>query len=999
MKRIFPILCFFHLARVIAQKPYFQQQVDTKIVVALNDTHHVLRGQCDLTYHNNAPEALTFIWIHLWANAYASKTTAFAEQQLRNGETEFYFTPPSKMGYIRDLNFTVDGKSVEIEPHPIHADIIKLKLKTPLPTGATCTISTPFKIKIPQYVSRLGHQGQSYQISQWFPKPAVLDVKGWHPMPYLGQGEFYSEFGDYDVSITLPENYVVAATGELQNESEKIFLNQKVENANQLIAQFKNKPFVVSDTFPKSSARLKTIQYKATKIHDFAWFADKRFQVQRSNVLLKKGQKVATWVLFTHERSDLWQNAIEYVDKAVRFRSEVLGEYPYAHATALHNHTPSSGMEYPMITLLGYMDNAKNLEQTIEHEVGHNWFYGILANNEREHAWMDEGLNSYYDRRYNKLYQIEDRISDFAPAFMAKKTDYTGNELVHLYLEHRLRTQPPAIPSEDMTNLNYWMGAYDKPAMAFGVLEKYLGTPLMDKAMQTYYEKWKFKHPQPADLRAILENVSGKNLSWLFDDLLGTTKRVDYALKKVENSGDSMLLTIHNKGQVAVPFEIGMLKNNQLKYQKWVDGSLEIQKIALPKMDIDQIVLDPNHDLYDTDRQNNTITPESGRLETIQWRFLTGFDNSRRTNIYLSPVLGYNPTDGTMIGMAFYNNTQPQHRLEYALTPMISFRTGLKLRIAHLKYYMYAGKVQIMPELNLKRFSSDYRPVPEILSYYTKLEPIISVLWQMSPQSTWTHRAQLRSNLIRESDYRYRIGTRYNEYITIHDFTYSLEKKYVLANTLLKVNFEQQSYDVSDSYLKAGLEWRQTWMYERGKNIHFRMYAGKFLQNTQRNSSNYLSIARGSMGLSGQNFNDYRYDDYFLGRNQTNGFYEQQINPNSEGGMKFGLGSQHPTVGFTNDYLLAFNLKVDMPKIPFLRPYFDLGYAHNASPIVSVEDGWLATGGLALELGDYVGIYCPLYHSKTLKNRLSSNYLNQIFFKIDFQKANPIQLIRNLLDL
>jgi hypothetical protein len=378
---------------------------------------------------------------------------------------------------------------------------------------------------------------------------------------------------------------------------------------------------------------------------------------------------------------------------------------------------------------------------------------------------------------------------------------------------------------------------------------------------------------------------------------------------------------------------------------------------------------------------------------------LTGFDHSRKSNLYFSPFIGYNAIDGNMLGLAFYNNTQPRHRFEYLIAPMYGFNSKYRAGVVHFKYFMDFRPVQIIPELNIKQFSYDYSRFLNLFKTYTKVAPMISALWQTTPQSAWTHTARLRVNLIREQFYDSKLRDIYDDLSIIPDFTYSLEKKKVLANTLLKVNFEQQSYDVSDSYLKAGLEWRQTWMYERSKNIHFRMYAGKFLQNTRRNSSNYLSIARGSMGLSGQNFNDYRYDDYFLGRNQTNGFYEQQINPNSEGGMKFGLGSQHPTVGFTNDYLLAFNLKVDMPKIPFLRPYFDLGYAHNASPIVSVEDGWLATGGLALELGDYVGIYCPLYHSKTLKNRLSSNYLNQIVFKIDFQKANPIQLIRNLLDL
>jgi Peptidase family M1 domain len=1003
MKKILFLICTFHWMTMSAQKPYFQQKVDTKIVVALNDSNHTLRGNCDLTYYNNAPEALNFIWIHLWANAYASKTTAFSEQQLRNGKTAFYFTPPKKMGYIRALNFTVNGKPVEVEPHPTSIDIVKLKLKMPLAAGEKCTISTPFKVKIPQYVSRLGHQGQSYQITQWFPKPAVYDVKGWHPMPYLGQGEFYAEFGDYDVTITLPENYVVAATGELQNDAEKLFLNQKVENTNQLISNFKNKKFVLNDSFPKSSSQLKTIQYIAHNVHDFAWFADKRFQVQKSAVLLKNGQKVETWVLFTHQRPDLWQNAVEYVNKSVQFRSEVLGAYPYPHATALHNDAPSSGMEYPMITLLGYMNDAKSLEQTIEHEVGHNWFYGILASNERANVWMDEGFNNYYDARYNNLYHIQDSITDYVPPFLAKKTDYSGSELIHLYIANRHRDQAPAISSEQMTNFNYWMGGYDKPAMAFQLLEKYVGRDVMDKAMQAYYEKWKFKHPQPTDLQQVMEEVTGKKLTWLFEDLMGTTKKIDYALKKVENKGDSLEVLIQNVGAVATPFEIGMFKNNQLIYQKMVEGIASIQKIVLPKLEADQIVLDPNHLFYDVNRQNNTITPKNSRFEPISWHFITGLDDSRKTNIYYSPLAGYNSTDGWMFGAVFYNSTQPRHKFEYTIMPLFGLNSTLPVGIANFKYFVDNKRVQIIPELHLKQFSYNYSTRWDAFQNYTKMTPMISAIWQTAPQSAWTHTARFRTHLIREQSFQYDTVPKFvgkvNQNTVIHDFTYLLERKYVLSSTFLKLNIEQQSYSLKDKYLKAGLEWRQTWMYERGKNIHFRMYAGKFLQNTRRNSANYLSIARGSFSLTGQGFNDYRYEDYFMGRNETNNLLKQQINTNYEGGMKFALGSQHATIGFTNDYIVAFNLKADIPKVKFLRPYFDLGYAHNASAIVGIEDGWLATGGLALELGDYIGIYFPIYHSATIKNRFNTDYLNQIVFKIDFQKTNPIQMVRNLLDL
>ena len=171
---------------------------------------------------------MKFIWFHLWPNAYKNDKTAFSDQLLENGSTKFYFSDKDQKGYINKLDFKVNNLTAKVEDHPQHIDIVKIILPTPLPSGQKINITTPFHVKLPYNFSRGGHDGQSYQATQWYPKPAVYDKKGWHPMPYLDQGEFYSEFGSFDVSITVPKNYVVAATGDLQNAEEKEWLKDKI---------------------------------------------------------------------------------------------------------------------------------------------------------------------------------------------------------------------------------------------------------------------------------------------------------------------------------------------------------------------------------------------------------------------------------------------------------------------------------------------------------------------------------------------------------------------------------------------------------------------------------------------------------------------------------------------------------------------------------------------------------------------------------------------------
>ena len=235
---------------------YFQQEMNYKIDVSLNDQSHTLTGNLDLKYKNNSPNELTFIYFHIWANAYKDNSSAFAKQKANNStDLSFQFAKEDDRGYLDNLQFKVDGVPTKITPDPKNIDIIRIDLPKPLKSGAQVTITTPFNVKLPYTFSRGGHVEQAYQITQWYPKPAVYDREGWHPMPYLDQGEFYSEYGNFDVTISLPQNYIVAATGELDNAAERTFLDG--------LAAAKNPPL---DSFPESSKTIKTIRYTASKV-------------------------------------------------------------------------------------------------------------------------------------------------------------------------------------------------------------------------------------------------------------------------------------------------------------------------------------------------------------------------------------------------------------------------------------------------------------------------------------------------------------------------------------------------------------------------------------------------------------------------------------------------------------------------------------------------------------------------------------------------------------
>jgi len=554
----------------LAAQNYWQQQVDYTIDVSLNDTEHTLDGFSKIQYTNHSPDTLSFIWFHLWPNAYRNDRTAFSEQLLGNGRTDFYFSSKEQKGYINRLDFRADGVLARMEDHPQYIDIVKIILPQPLPPGGQAMITTPFHEQLPFNFSRGGHVGRTYQLTQWYPKPAVYDRQGWHPMPYLDQGEFYSEYGNFDVRITLPENYVVAATGELQNppasaspapqptstappassqsprpntsqdtlpvapKSRSLHAGRqpttsrhhpaagpvtkkRTPTAKRTPAAPKRAITPVTETASAIPMATKTLRYTQNNIHDFALFASKHFQADHDTLQLASGRIVDVWAYYSPEAGPVWKNSVRLMKRAIRFRSALIGEYPFNIVSAAEvKMGVSGGMEYPTITAITPQKSERSLDIILEHEIGHNWFYGVLGTNERRYPWMDEGVNTYYDKRYEQQYYGAAPHAQANNAWLIRKIPADLDRLfIDAAVKQRL-DQPISTSSEEFTAANYELIAYSKTSLWMRELERRLGSALFDSCMQTYFRLWQFKHPSPEDFRSVIEGTSHQQLDTLF---------------------------------------------------------------------------------------------------------------------------------------------------------------------------------------------------------------------------------------------------------------------------------------------------------------------------------------------------------------------------------------------------------------------------------------------------------------------------------------------------
>lgn len=510
-------LLFLALAQTIclvAFSQYWQQDVNYSINVKLNDQTHTLSGSLQLDYTNNSPDTLQFIWFHLWPNAYKNETTAYAKQIFRDAEGRKRWDDMKDKGSIDSLDFKADGKKATIEPDPQNIDVVKVILPAPLLPKQKTSITTPFSVRIPSYSSRSGHLDQSYIICQWYPKPAVYDSKGWHPIPYLDQGEFYSEFGSFNVNITVPTAYVVGATGVMQNQQEAS-LYKTLGRANN-VEGAKLKKYTTKEKGNK------TLSFKGENIHDFAWFADKDFIIRYDTATLTSGKLIDVFTYSYEQGNKNWDKSIGYVEDAVRNYSSWIGEYPYPVVQAVEGpkNVSSGGMEYPMITLITSPDaNGEGLDGVITHEVGHNWFYGILGSNERDHAWMDEGMNSYFQFRYEaEKYKGNSIFRDAIPEEVKKKPVTQFQDAIYGAMTQIPMEEPIETPSADFPNKDsYATVIYLKTAIWMFIVESSIGRDKLDQVVKNYYNDWKFKHPYPDDLKAEFEKLLGQKVDTLFE--------------------------------------------------------------------------------------------------------------------------------------------------------------------------------------------------------------------------------------------------------------------------------------------------------------------------------------------------------------------------------------------------------------------------------------------------------------------------------------------------
>lgn len=978
---------------IIQNQANWQQHVSYSIDVKLDDVRQMLTGYEEFIYTNNSPNALNEIYIHLWPNAYKNNKTALVKQELENKNTNLYYATDKDRGWIDSLQPSINGKPVTLIFEK-EIDYAKIILSQPLLPGQQLVFSTPFKVKIPGSVfSRMGVEDSIYCITQWFPKPAVYDVNGWNPMPYLDQGEFYSEFGKFTVNIEVPKEYVVAATGVLENKVEQEWLNNKISNS------YLENP---------STTAYKRLQFVQDSVHDFAWFASKKFKISKSGVRLPSGKFVETWIYAPKASKESLKQGLSYANEGVEFYSKKVGEYPYSIASVVI--TPleaGGGMEYPTIT------NCQSIDKTtIIHEIGHNWFYGILGSNERNYPWMDESINTYYENRSDQqLIQTEISINQ-NKILNVNFSEFNSAALLYKLTARKNTDQSGNLHSTQYTNMNYGSIVYAKNPLSFAYLEAYMGTENFDKVMQRYFQEWKFKHPLPNDFFANLYRNGNDSLKWFQYSLLQGTSKQDIAI-----CGNKKEIKICNLGNLNLPMPLSLKLGDSTLETHWFDKNTTFKwsefnswkNISDHSKDSLSACIELTKAPLDIYPYNNKLS-YAQKNPLVQFKPFINLENNIAPAVFWMPIYGWNSYNKSMLGIAFYNSIVPEQKNELTFCPLYSLNTNNLNGYLDFKHRFYPNQSRFKNlafGFRIKSYGHNDIIENNASAQYSKFEPYFEAdLKPNYARSNISQKFIASWALINNSIGGYNYLHWNSKSMGLVHLNYTYERSVCFFPVKAQLDYQ---YNLNNGSInKLGMSIEQGFEFDkRKKTIRLRFFAGLFFQSNKQLNADELRNQRAYF-MAGANtgINDYLFDESLLGRSETavqNGnIFSKQIILN-EAAFR-----ANAVLGSSDKWMTALNLSIPIPKIKLpIGLYFDMNYAplkqiENSTNVITYNKQLNYVGGIYFTIyKDIFAFYFPAEAlcSNELRNYWNLNNQNAFFEKANFvlnlKEINPIKLIRN----
>lgn len=659
---------------------YFQQYVNYNIKASYDDTLNMLYGEEILIYKNNSQDELDTVYFNMYYNSMRLNSRLHQELKKRGWNIPI---KKKNLGYIKIKEFKYD--TFEIKEYDDSSDIMIIVLPEPIKPGETKRFNIKFELKVPFLYTRFGKSGNHTIFAYWYPQISCYDNEGWHIDGYRLEGEFYNEFGDYHVEIDIPSKYVLFGTGEMIGDEKYISNIEKIIKGESI------------DTSGRYTAIL-----EASNVHNFTWIIDKNVIVKKNNV-----DDINIYTVFDKSDKKKWEDMPDKVVRIVRTFNEWIGKYPYRNLIVVSSPIFFGGMEYPNMVSIGrytgklpFIGNLM-LEEVIAHEVAHQWFYGILGNNEMDYSFLDESFASFFENKYMKT---------FYPDTIRKYKYYhnSRNNKMGLYVFENSKEREPIIGKKPYEMKKYYLLAYSKGSTILEYLNETMGEERFNMFIREYFELCKFAHPSPNDFLMILSSYMGPKKIKELRKLLYSTENFDYSFEIKKND------IVLKKENIDLPIQIRVKTD-----EKTID-TIIYNKFTIPG-NIHYVSVDPNNILVEKDEWNNTIpkkinfkplfyTPDD--ITALNLTFLPLFYKSSR--YYYG--FGASISQGIRHNSSGYLTFTKNGDYEY----FFKLREGKFDLITLRRNYIGLDRIELNGSINIVKQSIDYN-----LSYTKYNNPLI----------------------------------------------------------------------------------------------------------------------------------------------------------------------------------------------------------------------------------------------------------------------------------
>jgi hypothetical protein len=592
------IVLIFSMSMAQNNTEYWQQHVDYEMEIDFDAESYQYDGEQELVYTNNSPDTLSRVFYHMYFNAFQpnsemdirSRTIADPDGRVKDRISKL---SEDEIGFMRAKSLTQDGKPLNYE---LVGTVLEVELNQPILPGQSSTFNMEFKGQVPVQIRRSGRnnaEGVELSMTQWYPKMAEYDFEGWHADPYIAR-EFHGVWGDFDVKIKIDKDFILGGTGYIQNPNE---VGYGYEDEGVKV---------------KRRGKKLTWHFVAPNVHDFTWAADKEYI--HDTIIGSDGTTLHFLYKDNEDIKENWKKLQSKTSDLLDYFNEHIGEYPYDQYSVIQG--GDGGMEYAMCTLITGERKFGSLVGVTAHEMAHAWFQHILATDEAQHEWMDEGFTSY--------------ISGLAMnevMGMNRENPTAGSYRGYVSLANSGYEQPQTTHADRYEyNQAYGTSAYSKGAVFLGQLGYLIGKENLQTVLNRYYDEWKFKHPTPNDFIRVAEKVSGAELSWYLNDWTRTTNTIDYGIKDVTTESQNTIINLERIGLTPMPLEVKVSYEGGtsetyyvplriMRWEKpeagkvvedwaWAYPTYELN-IPAKRFGIEKVEIDPSGLMADVNRENN----------------------------------------------------------------------------------------------------------------------------------------------------------------------------------------------------------------------------------------------------------------------------------------------------------------------------------------------------------------------------------------------------------